>query len=73
MNCRIPSGTLGPCDLSWGHEGAMHASEGDGFYNRRFEAEHRLHQQLRATRRPWTFCMTCLALGRPHERAYDAR
>lgn len=48
--CGIPAGTLPPCDLEWGHDGAMHANAGDGFYARTFENEHRRRQAVRAGR-----------------------
>ncbi len=44
--CKIPARTLGPCDLEWGHDGEMHASEGDGFYNRDYEEEHKQRQRI---------------------------
>jgi hypothetical protein len=68
MKCKIPAGTLPPCDQPWGHEGRMHANEGDGFYAWRFDAEHTLHQKLHAAELSWTSCMTCLVLGLPHLR-----
>ena len=42
--CRIPSMTLGSCDLPWGHDGEMHASHGDGFYSRESLDAHRTRQ-----------------------------
>jgi hypothetical protein len=42
--CDIPSGTLGPCDLPWGHAGNTHASAGDGFGNARLDEEHSRRQ-----------------------------
>jgi hypothetical protein len=30
--CGVPSLSLGPCDLPYGHEGDMHVSAGDGFH-----------------------------------------
>jgi hypothetical protein len=45
--CGIPAMTLPPCDLPWGHDGERHANEGDGFYAREFEAEHRRRQEQR--------------------------
>ncbi len=47
--CEIPAsgGMLGyaPCDLPWGHEGDMHANEGDGFYARQHDGEHHRRQR----------------------------
>jgi len=44
--CGIPSGTLGPCDLPWGHVGHMHASAGDGFGNAKLDEEHTRRQAV---------------------------
>lgn len=46
--CDIPSATLGLCDLEWGHVGDMHASGGDGFGARAYEADHAKRQVERA-------------------------
>lgn len=50
--CEIPSMTLGPCDLEWGHEGGMHSSCGDGFFARDWEKEHRERQMALGHRIP---------------------
>ncbi len=48
--CGIPSRNVGTCDLSWGHDGNMHANGGDGFYARAYEAEHARRQAFRLER-----------------------
>ena len=49
--CGIPSHLIGTCDLAWGHDGIMHANDGDGFYAIEHEAKHRARQRLRETRK----------------------
>jgi hypothetical protein len=44
--CGIPSGTLGPCDLPWGHVGHVHSSAGDGFGNAKLDEEHSRRQAV---------------------------
>ena len=45
--CGIPSMTLGPCDLEWGHDGDMHSSKCDGFYASQYLDEHSARQKAR--------------------------
>ncbi|MBA2720767.1 MAG: hypothetical protein H0U52_16230 [Chloroflexi bacterium] len=46
--CGVPSVTLGPCDLDWGHAGDMHSSACDGFFAWQHVAEHRRRQAVAA-------------------------
>ena len=44
--CNIPSATLPPCDLEWGHDGDQHSNDGDGFLARAYDDDHHLRQQM---------------------------
>lgn len=45
LRCNIPSATLPPCDLPWGHSG-RHSNDGDEFFARDYDAEHLQRQQI---------------------------
>lgn len=48
QRCGIPSRTLGACDLQRGHNGTVHSSKGDGFYNEDYDVQHRAAQRERS-------------------------
>lgn len=47
MECGIPSETLPPCWMDWGHGGDIHYNASDGFHAREHDAEHHRRQVIR--------------------------
>ena len=56
--CAIPSKTLGPCDLEWGHKKDIHESAKDAFYSREHADEHRRRQKEAGHLSPKVFCFS---------------